>query len=86
MLDSDSLDPLRKALCQETTRLNALVDSWLTKVFQGDSSGLALKSILESQSKTQQRLKLKWQQIQPQTARQRLNYFKRIKKTTTSEK
>ena len=67
MLDSDALAPLSAELHLELNKVEIQIDSWLAHFFQGDSSGLALKTILESQNKTQKRLKLKWQQIKPQT-------------------
>ena len=61
--------------------LDQQISLWISNVvFQGSSFGLALKTILQTQTQSQQRLKLKWQQLNPQNSRgARLGLLKKMK-------
>ena len=72
----DALRPLYEELCSEYSKLNTKIRLWEIHVFQGDSSGFALKRIIEEQSYAQSRLKLKWQKMKPSNRRQRFAAFK----------
>ena len=46
MLEDDALSPVRTELAQKISKIDLQINSWLIHVFRGDSSGLALKTIL----------------------------------------
>lgn len=73
----DPIQPLLKDLSEQLTRLETQINLWYLHVFDGKSSGFAIKRILDSQMGIQQRLKLKWQRMKPTSKRQRLALFKK---------
>ena len=57
----DPLQPLTSEMYLNLQQLIAKINLWQINVFEGKSSGFAIKKIMEDRVSSEQRLKLKWQ-------------------------